>query len=291
LAITQNRVGATTRYVLALDRQECGFLLSATGGDVVADLIEDRRDPSGLVRKSIGQPFVEPVTMQLGFSMEKPVYEWIASSWGPKVVPREAAIVLTDFDLQRTGERRYYDALVTETTFPALDAASKDPANLTVRFAAATTMEGPASGPAARPTVEPRKALQSNFRFELDGLDGRPVSKIAAFTVKRALVDDPRGYAKEPANVEFPNLRITVNEPRTESWTDWFQRFVVQGENTETYEKNGSIVLLARDMKTEIARVDLFNVGIFALRRRFDPDRDEAPKLVADLYSEHMAFK
>jgi hypothetical protein len=65
---------------------------------------------------------------------------------------------------------------------------------------------------------------------------------------------------------------------------------VVQGENSEADEKNGSIVLLATDMKTEICRVDLFNVGIFALRRRFQPEQDEVPKLTAELYCERMQF-
>jgi hypothetical protein len=161
---------------------------------------------------------------------------------------------------------------------------------MTVRFAAETTIEAPASGPVAQPTGTPRKTTQSNFRFELDGLDSATVSKIDAFTVKRPLAGDPRDYSKEPANVEFPNLRVTVNEAHGESWTDWFQRFVVQGENSEADEKNGSIVLLATDMKTEICRVDLFNVGIFALRRRFQPEQDEVPKLTAELYCERMQF-
>src|SRR5262245_3275597 len=245
MPITLNRMLAATRSVLALDGTECGFLLSAAGGDVVADVIEARRDGSGLVRKTIGPPTVEPVTIQLGFSMEKPVYEWIASSWAGRAGPRQVAIVLTDLEQERVREYRFYDALVTETTFPALDAASKEPLVLTVRFAAGTTMDAPASGPVSQPTLAARKAMQCNFRLELDGIDCGFVSKIDSFTVRRALVDDPRGYQKEPANVEVPNLRVTLSEQRAESWTEWFQRFVVQGENSEADEKNASIVLLA----------------------------------------------
>jgi hypothetical protein len=288
MPITQNRTVAATRSVLALDGTECGFLISAAGGDVVADVIETRQDGSGLVRKTIGPPTVEPVTIQLGFSMEQPVYDWIASSWAGRAGPRAVSIVQTDLDLARVREYRFYDALVTGTTFSALDAASQEAMVMTVRFAAATTMDAPATGPASQPTVQPRKAMQCNFRLELDGIDCGFVSKIDPFTVTRALVDDTRGYEKEPANVEFPNLRVTLTEQRAESLTDWFQRFVVQGENGEAEEKNGSIVLLAKDMKTEICRVNLFGVGIFALRRQLQPDRDEAPRLTADLYCERM---
>ena len=91
--------------------------------------------------------------------------------------------------------------------------------------------------------------------------------RVDALTVKQAVVRDDRAGIV-PAQLEFPNLKITLSQVGSETWFAWFDGFVIKGNNDESKEKNGSIALLSPDLKDELLRVDLFNLGIFAIGPR-----------------------
>jgi hypothetical protein len=78
-------------------------------------------------------------------------------------------------------------------------------------------------------------------------------------------------------------------ESSAKSWFDWFESFVVKGNNEDKKEKNGSISFLAANLADELLRLDLFNLGIF----RIGPDKAEANSdrvttVTAQLYCERM---
>ncbi|MGE5672677.1 MAG: hypothetical protein ACM3XM_02150, partial [Mycobacterium leprae] len=66
---------------------------------------------------------------QVGFSMARPVYDWISDSWLMHATRKNGAIITTDYNNNPTGARQFYNALITETTIPAMDGASKEPAD------------------------------------------------------------------------------------------------------------------------------------------------------------------
>ena len=68
--------------------------------------------------------------------------------------------------------------------------------------------------------------------------------------------------------MEFPNLAVTLAESHAQTWQDWFDDFVVKGNNGQDNEKNGSLTFLAPDLKTTLATINFFNLGIFRLSRR-----------------------
>jgi hypothetical protein len=66
----------------------------------------------------------------------------------------------------------------------------------------------------------------------------------------------------------------------------------VAGKNDQQQEKEGALVFLAPDLKTEVARITLKSVGIFRLaRERPDPASTQPRRLVADLYVEQMTLE
>jgi hypothetical protein len=276
---------------LSLDGHDCGFLLSAAGGDLVAPVLTDRAGRTGEGRKTIGSPSLEPVRLELGLSMEPPVYDWISGSWTPNAMPREVSIFLTDGQLMKKLERRFNEAIVTETTVSALDGASKLPVTLSVSFAAARATEGPVSGKVGPPSTKPRRAMACNFRLDIAGLDCTRVMSIDAFTVKRQLAGDSRDMVRDAGPVEFPDLRVTMAERGSDSWQAWFQSFVVDGTSAEGDEKQGSITLLTPDLSAEICSIELSNLGIFALRRSpMTSTADKVSTFTAELYCESMRF-
>ena len=69
----------------------------------------------------------------------------------------------------------------------------------------------------------------------------------------------------------------------------WFEDFVVKGNNGDANEKSGALLFLAPDLKAELARITLHNLGIFALRRdRQGAGTDAIQRVTAELYCERM---
>jgi hypothetical protein len=279
-------------FALTLDGTQCGFVKSVDGGEITADVISEPAG-GGVVKKHIGQPKYEEFELRVGLTMARDVYNWIHDSWAAKPVRKSGSIVAADANLNAKSERQFVDALLTETTLPALDAASKEPGLLTLKFAPELIKSVKASGKIQAPTTKQKQFQPSNFRLEIDGLDCKKVTKIDSFTVKQQValhdVGERRIPEREPGKLEFPNLRVTMAESSGQTWADWFEDFVVKGNNGDDNEKSGAIVFLDPTLKNELGRVTLKNVGIFALRRA--PVNDgQAARLVAELYCEQMEF-
>ena len=282
-------------FMFNLQGVACGFVRSAEGGDAVGDVVEEGPKSGAFTKKHIGQVRYDAVELSFGFDMKADVYEWIEASWKQNYSRKDGSVVVTDPSLQAVSAREFYHALITEVTIPDLDASSKDAAHLTLKFAPEYTRDVKASGKVtATKTPAQKQFVASNFRFELDGLPGGRVGKIDSFTVKQPVVTDDVGSVRdtpqEPGRIEFPNLRVTISELDAGPWSDWAQDFLVKGNNDDAHEKSGAIVFLSPNRKAELARINLHNVGIFALRRKAAPVGAQVAHVVADLYCERMEF-
>jgi hypothetical protein len=97
-----------------------------------AEVINEPAGASYFVKKHIGQPKYEELTLQLGFGQGKALYDWISKSWKMTYVRKD--VKLTEGAQVRPATQ----CLVTETTVPALDAARREPGFLTLKFAPET---------------------------------------------------------------------------------------------------------------------------------------------------------
>ena len=286
---------AAGNFFFNLDGVKCGFVKAVDGGAISAEVIEEKVGPDYFTKKHIGQPKYEDIVLTLGFEMVQNVYDWIAASWKQDYARKDGSIVATDATLQAKSERQFYNALINEVTFPALDAASKDVANLTVKFAPEYTRSVKAAGKLIAPKPAAQKRfVPSNFRLEIDGIDCTKVSKIDSFTVKQTITTDDIGKARDvvidPGRLDFPDLRVTIAEAGAATWDAWFEDFVIKGDNDDSKEKRGRIVFLAPDRKQELGRIELFNLGIFGLRHQAAAG-DAVSRVVADLYCERMELQ
>jgi hypothetical protein len=71
----------------------------------------------------------------------------------------------------------------------------------------------------------------------------------------------------------------------------WHEDFVIKGNNSIEGEKRGSLSYLTPDLKTELFRIDLFGLGIFALDA--DPLLTRTTGIrhvAAQLYCDKMSF-
>jgi hypothetical protein len=281
-----------------LDGINCGFLKSVDGGGVFAEVITEPLGQGYFPAKHIGQPRYEDFTVQFGSSANRALFDWIAASWAGNHIRKDGSIIAGNHKLEAISQREFFNTLITETTIPSADAASKTPAFFTLKFAPEYTRHSKPSGKitGAAGKVPQKLWLPANFRLTLGGLDCTKVSKVDAFTVKQMVVTDDIGDARdnlrEPGKLEFPNLRVTLPESGAQSWFDWFEDFLIKGNNDAGREKNGSLALLSSNRQEELARVDFFNVGIFRLAPdKAEANSDQIRRVTAELYCERMELK
>jgi phage tail-like protein len=287
----------SARFSLEVNGANAGFIKSVEGGGITAEVISEKPGADYFVHKHIGRPKYEDVTLTTDLSLDPAFYDWIASSWNGQYARKDGTVYILDNNNKIMRQDEYINALISEVSFSACDAASKDACKMSVKLAPEYTRFKKGSGKLTVPVVKGHQKiwLASNFRLEIDGLDCTRVNKVEAFSVKQTVVQDQvgeqRDFPKEVARVEFPNLVVSLAESHAQTWQDWFDDFVVKGNNGQENEKNGSLTFLAPDLKTTLATINFFNLGIF----RLTPDKVEARneqirRLQAELYVERMQF-
>jgi tail tube protein gp19 len=258
---------------LTLGESPAGFLSSAQGGNAFADVVNEKLGNDVFVHKHIGGVKYEDIAISAGTGMDKDFYNWVSTSVAGNGRAMSGSIVGADENLKIFTKTDFFNALITEVGMPALDAASKDAAKMTIKFSPEFTRHALANGSLSNPspkTIFQSKWLTSNFKFTLTGVDTTRVSKIDALTVKMDFgtpaADSDVG--SQLLEVEVPNLKITVAESGTLGFSKWVTDFIVKGNNSTDFEKEGRLSYLSSDLKTELFRLDFFGLGIFAL----DPD-------------------
>jgi hypothetical protein len=285
----RNTTTAAAKYSLTLDGVDCGGLIEVSGGGISAPVVEEKV-VDGFAEKHIGPPTYEDFLVDVGLGGAPELYAWISSAWTPSPPPRNGSIVAAGVDGKRTSERRFTNALITGVTVPRLDASSKDAGRLTVRFRPELIRTQPASGTDAA-AKQAKKWLVSNFRLELDGIDTTRVASIDTFTVTHDVVQEPG--ARQPTVragvLEFPNLLVSVAASHVQTWETWFQDFVIDGNNDASKEKSGALVFLGPDLKAELGRIVLHNVGICALRPAIQSAAaEQVARVSVELYCDRM---
>jgi hypothetical protein len=288
-----NRSYVGGNFMFELDGVKCGFLKSVGGGAISATVVNEPTGPDLFVKKHIALPKFEDFELGIGFSMSKPVYEWIQASWKQNFMRKNGAVISADRNMNARSVREFTSALITEVGIPTCDGSSKDPAYVTVKLAPEDIVFKDGSGKIAGEIDGKQKDwLPSNFRLEIPGLDCSRVNKVDGFTIKQTAVDDDIGDGdggKEPGKLEFPGIRVYLAEAASQTWIDYFESFVIRGNNTEDQEKNGTLVFLSPNRERELVRINFFNMGI----HKFGPEKSEAnddkiKRVSAELYVERM---
>lgn len=261
------------KYGLELDGVSAGWIWSVEGGHATSDVVTETQREPALIHKHIGGVKYEDITMTLGAGMSKAFYDWVTLALNGVPSAKSGRIAGAGAD----DVQEFRGGLITEIGFPALDAASKDAAKMTVKFAPEFTRFGNASakgGAALSPSSAPADKLWSpaNFRFSIDGLDAATarVNKIDALTVKQSAVQDDigaaRDYAQSPNGGNLPHLVATFPEEVSAELSDWAARGADAGAR-----KCGTLEYLGPDRKP-LFRLNFQGLGIFKLA----PEKVEA---------------
>lgn len=300
-ADSKQRSYNTGKFMLELDGVHAGWLYSAEGGDATGHVVSEKQGSDGIIRKHLAGVKYEEISLSFGAEMSKGFWDWIKGTFDQKAQRKSGALIAADYNYNTMTVRKFHNALITEIGFPALDAASKEAAKMTLKFSpefteykhtvAAPIIQEPAQ-------TKQKRWLASNFRLKIEGLDetSARAAKIDALTIKQTITENPigevRDYEKEPARLEMPNLKITLPEHNAEDLFAWHEDFVIKGNNAQDKEKSASLEFLSPDLKTTLLALDFHQLGIF----KFTPDKFEANaeqirKVNAEMYCEEIKFR
>jgi hypothetical protein len=223
--------------------------------------------------------------------MSEGLFAWIAGSWGPQPKALTGAVLASDHEFNVQRETAFSRALIAETRVPTLDAASKDPGFMTIRFQPEflDSKAGAGKLPSMPATQKPWRS--SNFTLEIAGLDCTGVKKTDSFVVARTIVEVRSGsgdLSLLPERVEFPNLRITLSASSAKTWFDWHRSFVVEANNSDNFERSGTIRFLTDDGQQDLSRIDLYHLGVISVATDPSDDLEAVATVTAELYCEEM---
>jgi phage tail-like protein len=275
-----------------------GWLHSAEGGHATSDVVTEKIGPDHLQKKPIGNVKYEDITLACGTGMSKGFYEWLKATLDHQYQRKNGAIVSCDYDYKELSRLEFHNALITEFGMPALDAASKDAAKMTIKISPEFTRTQATAGGTAKAILAPKvqkRWLPRNFRLEIPGLDCTRVNRVEAITVKQKVVENPGGetrdYQKEPANLETPNLVITLPEANAAGFFNWHNQFVISGKNNKSAEKTGQLIYLTEDLREALFTLNFHGLGIFKLTHdKVEPHNEQIARVKAEMYCESIQF-
>jgi hypothetical protein len=277
------------------------YLKTVDGGFVRAGLMDEPIGPDNHRIKHISVVEVEPFSVEFGISSADHVLKWIQDSWRKEYGRRNGQITHANFDLNQTYEHEFYDALITETTIPALDGAAKDAAYIKVKFQPERVASKKASGPRLKGNAGPKQKLWmlNGFRLKIDGLgdDIQYTNKIESFTIKQSVRkfytgegnDMDRFPQVEPTKIEFPGITGTISLGYADGLIKWYDEYVVKGMADPKAQKSGSIEFLSPDRAEVLFRINLYEVGLHHLSMvQSQANADQIKRMKFELYVGRM---
>lgn len=298
------RTYASNRFELQLNGVESGLIYSIDGGHFKSEPIGEQVGGDNQVTRFPGRQKFEEITFQVGASMAPDFWKWIADSIANKPSRRSGAIVVRDFDNRERGRREFYDALISEIQFPALDATSKTPKLLTIKISPERIAYKPGDGGAPQRSQNldmsrQKRYLPTNFRMAIDGVGTdltRRALKIDAISVKQKIIDAPCGgllyTPREPGRIEFPTISFQIAEAHAGPWIKWWEEYVGQGEHVAENEHSGSITYMDSSRAKDLFTLHLHNIGITGLTfDKLDGQSDGIRTVKVDLFVESLSLE
>jgi hypothetical protein len=272
MTVSKSKSYTAGHFELQIDgHKTTTFLKSVDGGWAKANVVDDPMGGNSGRVKHLTTVEVEPMSLEFGLSGSTHILEWIQGSWNRKWARRNGQISHADFNLKQTFEHWFYDALITETTFPALDGASKEGGYLKCKIQPERVVTKSAAGSSigGDHNLKQKMWTPSSFRFTLDQIDDMQyANKIESFTIKQGVKKLYTGADRfplvEPTKIEFPNITGTISLAYADKLLKWHRDYIQSGKKDPKAQMSGSIEFLSPDRASTIFRINLFEVGLLS---------------------------
>jgi hypothetical protein len=287
-------------YLLELDGKPAGRFFGFSGGAVEADVVTERVAVGNISPKHISNPRIQDMVLRCGTGMSRAFYDWIGKSFGGSPERKGGAIVLLNQKQQEAGRLEFKDAIVKSLSLPELNKGSNAEAVLTVSISPEFTRSKAGAGKKASLGVYvsavPRVWSVGSFRMTIAGFETATsnISKIDGMTLGRKEVVEHVGNerleTKIAGKIEFPNIKVRIPEAYAEKFYNWFDDFVVNGNNSNSGEKVGKIEYFAPTSSKAYFILNCKNLGIFDIGSGSGMRTKTMQPVTVSLYCESMNF-
>lgn len=273
------------------------YLKSFEGGLGKGNVVEEALGTGVQMVKHISTVDIEPMSIEVGMQDAMSLLAWIQQSWNKNYARKDGHLLHADFNMKNALEFWFYNALITEATFPALDAAGKEAAQLKVKMQPETIklMNGDSKriNPQSNGFSKQKLWNISCFQFELEGHDVSTVSKIDSFTVKQGVKAYHTGrdrYAHwEPTKLTFPDLAIYLSAAHAGDMRAWYQK-MIDGAKDPGMQTTGAIKFLAPNKRDIVFQIHLDGVGIKSWTIDKSERQDQPKRVKVELFVSSMTL-
>lgn len=270
-ATTSTLAKAAARIALQVD-EGSALVRSVEGGNTFADVLPEPPTEDLIQHKRPGAVRYDDLLVDISMTAMQPLAGWITATLAKGPVSKNGAIVYSDFNNNEVKRLEFFNAVITEITLPACDAAGKDPVYLTLRLAPESTrLVGPSgkANPAAL-AASTKFAMAGSFRLNIQGLEPActRISKVSAISATRALVKSLSGGEKREmlprqfAALDCSTLSITLPEQDAGLFYAWLNDFVIKGNSGPKSQRAGRLEWLNPANASTVFTADLGNLGI-----------------------------
>src|SRR5881296_1993823 len=153
--MTSSRSLAAVRFFVQLEGNSAGWVPSVSGGAAYAEVISE-----SFGQKHVGAVNYEDIVLTCGPGMSKAFYDWVGqgSDTAGGHIRKNGAILTCDYQNNVLGRLEWFAGLLTAISFPALDAASKDKAAITLKITPEYTRQNAGDKSVPKPLPSLQKA-------------------------------------------------------------------------------------------------------------------------------------
>jgi|GEM_PF-1098244 len=281
---------AGIRYALGLDGQIAGPIASLESGFTSGQVLEGGRP--GEIAKHLETIIHEDISLQCGNTMSPAFYVWIQQALAGQSPQRSGGILTTNLGNQLLDRKDFSGAVLTEVTFPALDAAANTPVSLGIKIKPAQLSYQPGGGQIAFPQAVKLGWLASHFRIKINGLESAcaHVVEVDSLVWKQEASQAQLRRTERPTVglIQTPNLVLTLPQAQAGPFTEWFYQFVVQGQNSDAHERSGTLEFFASDLQTILFVLNFGHLGIFRMSPVPQSQNSPVPLVKVEMYCETM---
>lgn len=280
MTASHKRTYAAAHFKLEIgDDKNSGAIKSVEGGGVRVDVMTYQNGGNYDRLRQIGKPKFDDIKLMMGMSTSKTYYSWIEKFFTGQPDRRHGAIVAADFYYKERARREFQEAMISEITFPGVDANSKDALYMAISLAVEHIAFKAGSGGKFQPEIDSKRQQiwkASDFSFTLGGFDTKHVTKIDPITIKQKIVEHHMGGhrapTKSPSQVDFPNVVFYIPESHAQGI---IHRFMKNGGHHKPENParmtDGALSYLSSDRKV-LGTLHFNNTEIVSVT----PDKSEA---------------
>lgn len=298
----QSRTYAAAHFAFVLDGGgEIGLFRSIEGGNVKADVMTYQSGAIYDKWRQLGKPKFEDVKLTIGMAMGLPFYDWVKKFFNGDPDRRNGQIIAADFYYNERAKRTFSNAMISELTFPKLDAADKSAAYMNVTLA----VEGMTFAPGDGKKVVSSYGFNSqklwtacNFRFSIEGFDDacKRTAKVDSFTIKMNVLEyhagGHRAPIKMPSPIDFPNISFYIPEADADKFYAHVTKRIIKDKAEQPGPGNlhGYIETYDNEL-SPLFYLEFFGAEIISVAPdKSDSTTEEIKMVKIDLYTEKMTF-